>query len=314
VENTFVLGMAITIIILLVAFLMISKKVFQQWYTEAVAEFYFAVPISIIGFIGLGFIAMNPESTGGGLFFAVMAFGGGWVAYKDYKSDDWGATQISEESDGWMLAYQDHLSSDDRRWAVIIEIDGVNHCVDKAGNLREENYFFEDKEDAVNALKKATDPLNDVQLAESSSKKAKKFGWMGLRVGKTAVYLVVFAILGFLLVAFIAGVGVELLNEEPDPRIANVNQPSQNTFEVTIQNSGGSGPVEVKLYWIPESQSYPAGNYPENPEQEGFELYRTRTVQFNSGERRSVSITGEIPHGYDKYYFKVREATEQNGD
>jgi hypothetical protein len=279
------------------------------WYTERIPEYYVAAPISIIGFFGLAGIAMYPESTGGAWFFTLMAFGGAWVAYRDYTgSGNWGPTQIVGKEEGLMLGYQDNTSSGEKRWAVIVDSDGKNYCVDSDGHIREENYFFDDKSSAVAAARKSTDPLNDVELVESKSKKAKRIGSKGFKFSKLTAYVVVGAIVGFVMVAYLSGAVTQL--RSPDPRVVTPSQPSPNTFEVTVQNSGGSGGVEVSLYWIPESQSYPEGNYPDNPEEAGFELHSTRTVQFNSGERRAVSFNAQMPDGYDKYYFRVDDLTE----
>jgi hypothetical protein len=230
-----------------------------------------------------------------------------WVGYwliDHYTGAQWSPTQVEEKKGEWVLGYQES-DRGNRRWVAAKKERGTTYCVDSDGNIREENYFFNNKQDALEAVQRHSDPLNQPEITEGTGKKAKRAAAKSKKVAKYAAYAVGGIIITILIISFLFGFVTELVTEDPEPRIVSISNPSESQYQVTVQNTGGAGQITARMYWVPEGQNYPNGNYPENPEEAGFDMHRTRTVQFNEGERRPIGITGTPPEGYGSYYFRV---------
>lgn len=118
---------------------------------------------------------------------------------------------------------------------------------------------------------------------------------------------------------FLAGCSAENLTEtEPslevleliqsESRLVSADDPSEDTFTATIQNTGVSGEISVALFW----QTSESGEKPEVISEivaEGYPRERVKENFFNSGERRTVEFIAEPPENAIGYYFLTQPAT-----
>lgn len=119
---------------------------------------------------------------------------------------------------------------------------------------------------------------------------------------------------GILAIGSLAGCTASL--SKPDPTIIELtatearaisNRENDNSFSITVQNTGDAGEIEVSLYWQMDENA--------NPETIGFahssgwEFERQKTVYFDSDERREVRFTAEPPSNGVGYYFQLQATT-----
>lgn len=101
------------------------------------------------------------------------------------------------------------------------------------------------------------------------------------------------------------------------PRVVSLDQESRSDlrdkFHVTVQNTGASGQVLVKLFWTTdEAQSiHDAEDTEPGLQSDGVETARERNTYFEEGERRTVSFTAEPPEAAESYVFDVKNLTHK---
>lgn len=86
-----------------------------------------------------------------------------------------------------------------------------------------------------------------------------------------------------------------------NPKLVSVDQTAQSgadTFTATVQNEGDNGHVHVSLYWAKDLED----NQPLSPVKE-------KSVFFDSGERRTVSLHTDPPADAEEYEMRARTAT-----
>lgn len=99
---------------------------------------------------------------------------------------------------------------------------------------------------------------------------------------------------------------LELIQSES--RLVSADDPSEDTFTATIQNTGVSGDISVALFW----QTSDSGEKPEVISEivsEGYPRERVKENFFNSGERRTIEFIAEPPENAIGYYFLTQPAT-----
>jgi len=94
--------------------------------------------------------------------------------------------------------------------------------------------------------------------------------------------------------------------QKPEFRLISSNEVQRGTaseLEATVQNTGEAGEVYLTLWFGPEA---PRGELPDTIgrlRELGYEKARTITAYYNSGERRTISITEEPPADKESYTF-----------
>lgn len=86
-----------------------------------------------------------------------------------------------------------------------------------------------------------------------------------------------------------------------EPKLVSVDHTAQSgmdEFTATVQNEGDNGKVQVSLYWDEDT----AKNEPES-------AVREKSVFFDAGERRTISLDVEPPADVEAYEIRARTAT-----
>ncbi|MFC7198217.1 hypothetical protein [Halospeciosus flavus] len=93
----------------------------------------------------------------------------------------------------------------------------------------------------------------------------------------------------------------------PESQLVSIDQPSQNTLSVTIQNTGDSGNIAIALFWKMDENA----TEPDNVGflHEGYERERKQALYFNSSERRTVDMTASPPDDALGYMFVTQPST-----
>jgi len=93
----------------------------------------------------------------------------------------------------------------------------------------------------------------------------------------------------------------------PESQLVSIDQPSQSTVSVTIQNTGDSGNIAIALFWEMNENA----TEPDNVGflHDGYERERKQALYFNSNERRTVDMTASPPDDALGYMFVTQPST-----
>ena len=142
-----------------------------------------------------------------------------------------------------------------------------------------------------------------------------------LRLGKVGIVAVVLLVGGQ--VVFGDGVG-----SGPDPEVVSSSKPAAElvsqdaraegdgqVFSGTLQNSGDAGDIFVTL-WLGSNTPEQLPDTAAGLRAEGFERVRTKTIYFDSGERRAVTFTESDVGEFESYalygFASTYRATVEN--
>lgn len=93
----------------------------------------------------------------------------------------------------------------------------------------------------------------------------------------------------------------------PESQLVSIDQPGQNKFSVTIQNTGDSGNIAIALFWKMDENATEPNDV--GFLQDGYERDRKQALYFNSSERRTVDMTASPPDDALGYMFVTQPST-----